>query len=80
MWVMYEGGNSATPVIIGHVREPSLITAVELGAELGHDDGQRPGRRVRQYLRRRYPDHKPNSRWLLTAEQANDVREHFRAR
>lgn len=55
----------------------NVITPGELGRELGHNDGDRPGITVRRYLRKRYPDHRKNQRWELTPEQADDVRRHF---
>ena len=51
------------------------ITPPELARELGHGDR---GRRVRAYLRDRYPEHGKFERWLLTPEQADDVRARFR--
>ncbi|CNL03714.1 Uncharacterised protein [Mycobacterium tuberculosis] len=54
-----------------------VITPAELGRELGHNDGDRPGITVRRYLRERYPDHLKNQRWELTPEQADEVRAHF---
>ncbi|WP_292700213.1 hypothetical protein [Microbacterium sp. 69-10] len=57
-----------------------VITPAELGRELGHNDGERPGITVRRYLRERYPDHPKNQRWELTLEQADDVRAYFRGR
>ncbi len=57
-----------------------FVTPVQVGKELGHNDGNRPRITVRRYLRERYPDHLTNARWELTAEQADDVRAHFRGR
>ncbi|MCT1396647.1 hypothetical protein M4D51_13025 [Microbacterium sp. p3-SID338] len=57
-----------------------VTTPAELGRELGHNDGERPGITVRRYLRERYPDHPKNQRWELTAEEADDVRAYFRGR
>ncbi len=54
-----------------------LIGPKELGRELGHNDGDRPGRKVRAYLRERYPDRARGGHWLLTPEEADDVRRHF---
>ncbi len=53
------------------------ITPADLGRELGHNDGDRPGLTVRKYLRQKYPAHLKNQRWELTAAEADDVREHF---
>lgn len=77
VWVAFEDDDSDRPVVLGLAPSVVVITPVELAAELGHDDGGRPGRRVRQFLRERYPDHPSNQRWLLTPEQANEVRVHF---
>lgn len=77
VWVTFEDDDADHPVVLGLVPSINMITPVELASELGHDDGERPGRRVRQFLRERYPDHRPNQRWLLTPEQANEVRAHF---
>lgn len=55
-----------------------FITPAELGRELGHNDGERPGLTVRRYLRERYPNHPKNQRWELSVEEADDVRRHFR--
>lgn len=60
------------------MRTHSIITPAELGRELGHNDGERPGITVRRYLRERYPDHPKSQRWKLTQEEADDVRAHFR--
>lgn len=49
-------------------------TPAELARELGYRDEQRPGLVVRNYLRRRYPDHPKYARWVLDDEQAADVR------
>lgn len=79
MWVTFEDDDFGYPVVLGLLPSVGTITPVQLAAELGHDDGERPGRRVRRFLRERYPDHRPNQRWLLTPEQANEVRAHFSA-
>lgn len=50
-------------------------TPIELGRELGYTDEHRPGKIVRDYLRKKYPNHQKYERWLLNEEQANDVRE-----
>lgn len=57
-----------------------FISPAELGRELGHNDGDRPGRTVRRYQRERYPNRPKNQRWKLTPEEADDVRAHFRGR
>lgn len=53
------------------------MTPVELAAELGHEPEARPGLRVRNFLRARYPEHEKNSRWLLSEDQADEVRAYF---
>lgn len=53
------------------------ITPVELAKELGHEPEARPGLKVRNYLRSKYPDHPKYQRWVLNKEQADDVRRHF---
>ncbi|GAA4351001.1 phage baseplate assembly protein V [Microbacterium rhizosphaerae] len=77
VWVTFENDDVNYPVVLGLVPTMPMVTPVQLAAELGHDDGDRPGRRVRRYLRERYPGHQHHGRWLLTPEQANDVRAHF---
>ena len=49
-------------------------TPVELARELGYTDEQRPGLVVREYLRKRYPDHPKYQWWVLDEAQAADVR------
>lgn len=56
------------------------MTPIELSKELGLLPEARAGKKVRDYLRARYPDHVPNARWLLNKEQADEVRAHFAAR
>jgi len=46
----------------------------ELARELGYVDEQRPGKVVRDYLRKKYPNHRKYERWLLNEKQAADVR------
>lgn len=46
----------------------------ELAQELGYTDEQRPGKVVRDYLRKKYPDHPRYQRWVLDEVQAADVR------
>lgn len=46
----------------------------ELARELGYTEEQRPGKVIRDYLRKKYPDHPKYERWVLDAEQAADVR------
>lgn len=53
------------------------VTPLELSEELGLLPEARAGKRVRDYLRARYPDKKPGEKWLLDKDQADDVREHF---
>ncbi|WP_404473470.1 hypothetical protein [Microbacterium aerolatum] len=60
--------------------DADFITPAELGRELGHNDGDRPGITVRRYLRERYPDHPKHQRWQLSVDEADDVRQHFRSR
>ncbi|MFS0912345.1 hypothetical protein AB3M89_11165 [Microbacterium sp. 179-I 3D2 NHS] len=50
------------------------ITPRELAHELGYRDEHRRGIVVRNYLRKKYPEHPKNARWLLDEEQAADVR------
>ncbi|MCR2824433.1 DUF7255 family protein [Microbacterium sp. zg.Y909] len=45
----------------------------ELARMLGYHDESRPGLVVRTYLRKRYPNHPKNARWVLDKGQANDV-------
>jgi hypothetical protein len=45
----------------------------ELARTLGYHDESRSGRIVRSYLRKRYPDHPRNARWVLDEQQADDV-------
>lgn len=54
------------------------MTPVQLAAELGHELESRPGLKVRNFLRERYPEHDSYERWLLSKEQADEVREHFK--
>ncbi|WP_162486260.1 hypothetical protein [Arthrobacter sp. Rue61a] len=46
----------------------------ELARELGYTNEHRPGKVVRDYLRKKYPDHPKYQRWLLDEAQADDVR------
>jgi hypothetical protein len=52
----------------------ATYTPTELARELGYTDEQRPGLIVREYLRKKYPDHPKYQRWLLDEAQAADVR------
>jgi hypothetical protein len=52
------------------------ITPPELADELGHIETRR-GRKIRAYLRTKYPDHPKGDWWMLTPDQADDVRAHF---
>ncbi|WP_309735863.1 hypothetical protein [Microbacterium sp. SORGH_AS_0428] len=53
------------------------ITLSALAAELGHNE-HRLGMRIYHYVRQRYPEHRPGDPWLLTPEQADDVRRNVR--
>jgi hypothetical protein len=46
----------------------------ELARELGYTNEHRPGKIVRDYLRRKCPEHPKCQRWLLEEVQAADVR------
>lgn len=46
----------------------------ELALELGYTNEQRPGKVVREYLRKKYPNHTKYQRWVLDEAQAADVR------
>lgn len=50
----------------------TTYTPRELAAELGYTNESRPGKVVREYLRKRYPEH--TGRWELDEAQADDVR------
>lgn len=54
------------------------ITPSELADELGHVE-TRKGRKIRTYLRERFPrtENEKGSEWRLTPAQADDVRTHF---
>ena len=52
----------------------ATYTPFELARELGYTDEQRPGLVVRNYLRKKYPDHPRYQRWVLDDVQAADVR------
>lgn len=52
----------------------ATFTPAELARELGYTDEQRPGLVVRNYLRKKYPDHPRYQRWVLDDAQAADVR------
>ncbi len=55
--------------------DPLPVTPLDLGRELGYEDG---GRAVRRVLRARHPEHLRGSRWpALTGEQVNYVRAHL---
>jgi hypothetical protein len=52
----------------------SIVTPADLSRELHRDQ-----KTIRAYLRRKYGKLPPHdSRWNLTAEQADDVRRYFR--
>ena len=52
----------------------TTYTPRELAEELGYRDEGRRGIVVRQYLRKKYPDHPKGTRWVLDEVQAADVR------
>lgn len=52
----------------------STYNPAELARELGYVNEQRPGKVVRDYLRKKYPDHPKYQRWVLDDGQAADVR------
>lgn len=52
----------------------TTYTPRELAAELGYANESRPGHVVREYLRKRYPEHPKHGRWVLDETQADDVR------
>lgn len=55
--------------------EPRTVyTPAELARELGYTSELRPGKVVREHLRRKYPTHSKHQRWLLDVTQADDVR------
>lgn len=56
------------------------VTPLELSEELGLLPEPRAGKKVRDYLRIRYPEKPPGEKWLLDEEQAEDVRRHFNER
>lgn len=47
---------------------------VELARELGYKNEHRSGKIVRDYLRKKYPEHRKYQRWVLSEVQAADVR------
>lgn len=53
----------------------TTYTPRELAEQLGYADEPRPGSVVRAYLRKKYPSHPKNQRWVLDESQAADVRE-----
>ena len=48
VWVTFENNDINFPVVLGQFATVPFVTPIQLAAELGHDDGRRPGRRVRQ--------------------------------
>jgi hypothetical protein len=56
------------------LRVVATYAPVELARELGYLDEKRPGKIVRDYLRKKYPDHPKYQRWVLDEAQAADVR------
>lgn len=61
-------------------RSPATLRVVatyepaEIARELGYTDEHRPGKVIRDYLRKKYPDHPKYQRWVLDEIQAADVR------
>jgi hypothetical protein len=56
------------------LRVVATYEPAELARELGYANEQRPGKAVRDYLRKKYPDHPKYQRWVLDEVQAADVR------
>lgn len=52
----------------------TTYTPRDLARELGYTNEARPGLVVREYLRKRYPEHPKRQRWVLDEEHADDVR------
>jgi len=75
--VAREDDDAESLIVLGRLSPVGSVTPAELAVELGHDDGGRPGWRVRRFLRERYPDHPSHERWQLTPEQVDEVRAHF---
>lgn len=63
----------AASAVVARVELARIFEPAELARMLGYHDESRPGYVVRAYLRKRYPDHPKNARWLLNQEQADDV-------
>lgn len=60
--------------VASKLRVVTTYHPAELARELGYTDEQRPGKVVRDYLRKKYPDHPKYQRWVLDEVQAADVR------
>lgn len=56
------------------IRFMATYVPAELARELGYTNEHRPGKVVRDYLRRKYPNHPKYQRWVLDEVQADDVR------
>jgi len=56
------------------LRAVATYEPAELARELGYTNEPRPGKVVRDYLRKKYPDHPKYQRWKLDEVQAADVR------
>ncbi len=69
-----------TAIELDALRAGRTITPVELAKELGHLPEARPGLKVRNYLRTKYPDHEKGMAWFLTPTQADAVRAYFNTR
>ena len=51
----------------------STYSPAELAYKLGYTEETRPGRVVRTYLRKKYPEHPHGQHWLLDESQTADV-------
>lgn len=56
------------------LRVVATYEPAELARELGYTNEHRPEKVVRDYLRKKYPDHPKHQRWVLDEVQAADVR------
>jgi hypothetical protein len=56
------------------LRVVATYEPAEVARELGYTNEHRPGKVVRDYLRKKYPDHPKYQRWVLDEAQAADVR------
>lgn len=61
------------PAGIRRTPDGATFTPSQLSELLGYLNEDRPGRVVREYLRKQYPDHPKNHKWVLTPAQARDV-------